>query len=77
MKQVDVCIAPSLAGDNLLITNLTGHPSMVIPNGFSDPKKPLSIVFTGQLFEEGKLIAIAKKYQDATDFHLTHPPGFD
>ncbi|MEO6693897.1 MAG: amidase [Ignavibacteria bacterium] len=77
MKQVDVCIAPSLAGDNLLITNLTGHPSMVIPNGFSDPKKPVSIVFTGQLFEEGKLVAITKKYQDATGFHLTHPPGFD
>jgi len=77
MKQVDVCIAPSLAGDNLLVTNLTGHPSIVIPNGFINAKKPVSIVFTGQLFEEGKLIAIAKKYQDATGFHLSHPPGFD
>ncbi|MEO8665127.1 MAG: amidase [Ignavibacteria bacterium] len=76
MKQVDVCIAPSLAGNNLLITNFTGHPSVVIPNGFVDPKKPTSIVFTGQLYDEGKLIAVTKKYQDATDFHLKHPPGF-
>lgn len=77
MKQVDICIAPSLAGDNLLVTNLTGHPSVVVPNGFIDPKTPTSIVFIGQLFEEGKLLAIAKKYQDATGFQLKHPPGFE
>lgn len=28
MKQVDVFIAPSLTGDNLLVTNLTGRPSI-------------------------------------------------
>jgi len=76
MKQVDVCIAPSLAGDNLLVTNLTGHPALVVPNGMTDPKTPTSIVFIGQLFEEGRLIAVAKKYQDATGFHLKHPPGY-
>jgi Asp-tRNA(Asn)/Glu-tRNA(Gln) amidotransferase A subunit family amidase len=76
MKQVDVCIAPSLAGDNLLVTNLTGHPSVVVPDGFIDEKTPTSIVFIGQLFDEGKLLAVAKKYQDATGFHLKHPPGF-
>ena len=73
MKKADVIIAPSLAGDNLLVTNLTGHPTVVIPNGFIDPKTPTSIVFTGQLFGEGKLLSIAKKYQDATGFHKKHP----
>ena len=77
MEVVDVCIAPSLAGDNLLITNLTGHPSVVVPNGFIDERTPTSIVFIGQLFDEGKLLAIAKKYQDATGFQLKHPPGFE
>ena len=76
MHQVDICVAPSLAGDNLLVTNLTGHPSITLPNGFLDEKTPTSIVFIGQLFDEGKLLAIAKKYQDATGFHLKHPPGF-
>ncbi len=76
MKKVDVCIAPSLAGDNLLVTNLTGHPSVVLPNGFIDAKTPTSIVFFGQLFGEGKLLAVAKKYQDATGFQLKHPPMF-
>ena len=76
MKKVDVFIAPSLVGDNLLITNLTGHPSVCIPNGFINATTPTSIVFTGQLYEEGKLLAIAKKYQDATGFHTKHPPLF-
>ena len=76
MKTVDVFIAPALVGDNLLVTNLTGHPSICIPNGFVDEKTPASIVLTGQLYDEGKLLAIAKKYQDATGFHTKHPPLF-
>ncbi len=31
---VDVYVCPSYGGDNLLRTNLTGHPSVVLPNGF-------------------------------------------
>jgi Asp-tRNA(Asn)/Glu-tRNA(Gln) amidotransferase A subunit family amidase len=76
MNKVSICIAPSLSGDNLLVTNLTGHPSIVVPNGFSDPKTPVSIVFTGQLYDEGTLIAVTKKYQDATGFHKSHPPRY-
>jgi Asp-tRNA(Asn)/Glu-tRNA(Gln) amidotransferase A subunit family amidase len=76
MKQADICVAPSLAGDNLLVTNLTGHPSVVVPSGFTDEKTPTSIVFIGQIFEEGKMLAAAKKYQDATGFQLKHPPMF-
>ncbi|MBE0648742.1 MAG: amidase [Bacteroidales bacterium] len=76
ISQYDVIVAPSHAGDNLLATNLSGHPSVVLPNGFLDEKTPVSIVFTGQLFGEGKLIAVAKKYQDATGFQKKHPPMF-
>ncbi len=73
MKEVNVYLAPSWEGDNLLLTNLTGHPCVVLPNGFSDEGLPTSITFTGKLFDEGTLIAVAKKYQDATDHHLKHP----
>lgn len=72
MKNVDVYLAPSFS-DNLLLTNLTGHPSVVLPNGFSKEGTPASITFTGNLFDEGKLIAVAKAYQDATNFHKKHP----
>jgi Asp-tRNA(Asn)/Glu-tRNA(Gln) amidotransferase A subunit family amidase len=77
MSEVDLYIAPSWAGDNLLFTNLTGHPCVVLPNGFSEDGTPTSITFIGRLFDEGRLIAFAKKYQDATDFHKKHPEGFN
>ena len=73
MSEVDLYVAPSWEGDNLLSTNLTGHPCVVLPNGFSDDGTPTSITIIGRLFDEGRLIAFAKKYQDATRFHLEHP----
>ncbi|MER3524099.1 MAG: amidase [Ignavibacteria bacterium] len=72
-EDVDLYVAPSLEGDNLLLTNLTGHPCMVVPNGFSQDGTPTSISFIGKLFDEATLLAFAKKYQDATGFHLHHP----
>jgi len=76
MQEVDLYVAPSWEGNNLLLTNLTGHPCVVLPNGFSDDGTPTSITFIGRLFDEGRLIAFAKKYQDATEFHKKHPPAF-
>jgi Asp-tRNA(Asn)/Glu-tRNA(Gln) amidotransferase A subunit family amidase len=72
-EEVDLYIAPSWEGDNLLLTNLTGQRCVVLPNGFSDEGTPTSISFIGKLFDEGTIKAVAKNYQDATDFHLKHP----
>ena len=71
--QLDVYISPAYAGGNLTLTNLTGHPCVVLPNGFTKQNTPTSITFMGQLFEEGKLLAVAKTYQDATSWHQKHP----
>lgn len=71
MKGIDVFIAPAF-GQNLLATNLSGHPCVVLPNGFRNGL-PVSITFTGQLFGEGKLLKIAQAYQKATDFDQKHP----
>jgi Asp-tRNA(Asn)/Glu-tRNA(Gln) amidotransferase A subunit family amidase len=71
--KVDLFVAPSQAGRSLLLSNLTGHPSVVVPNGFSKAGTPTSICFIGKLFDEANVLAVAKKYQDATDFHLKHP----
>ena len=72
MKDIDLFIHPSWASQSLRITNLTGHPCVVLPNGFIDGK-PTSLSFTGQLFGEDKLLRFAKFYQDQTDFHQKHP----
>ena len=73
MKRIDVYIAPSFGDNNLLLTNLTGHPAVVVPNGFNEKGSPTSISFIGNLLEEAKTLRVAKAFQDATDFHLKHP----
>jgi Asp-tRNA(Asn)/Glu-tRNA(Gln) amidotransferase A subunit family amidase len=73
MEGIDLYVAPSFGGDNLLLTNLTGHPCVVLPNGFTKEGTPTSMSFIGRLFGEAKLLAVAKMYQEATDFHLKHP----
>ena len=73
MKAVDVYIAPSSDDDNELLTNLTGHPAVVVPNGFNEKGSPTSIVFIGGLYEEAKMLRVALAYEQATDFHTKHP----
>ncbi len=73
MADIDVYVAPSFEGDNSLLTNLTGHPAVVVPNGFNAENIPTSITFIGKLYGEAKALALAKAYQDATGFHLKHP----
>jgi Asp-tRNA(Asn)/Glu-tRNA(Gln) amidotransferase A subunit family amidase len=72
MRQVDAYIG----GNDLLLANLTGHPTLVMPNGFfkqDDIEMPKSITFTGRLFGETELLAIGHAYQQATGHHLRRP----
>ncbi len=73
LGDIDVYLSPAFASKNLTMTNLTGHPCVVLPNGFRSEGRPTSITFMGKLFGEGKLLQVAKIYQEATDFHLKHP----
>ncbi|MGA2543923.1 MAG: amidase [Verrucomicrobiota bacterium] len=72
LKNIDVYVTPTMDDNDLGLTNLTGHPQVVVPDGFSNGL-PTSISFVGQLFGEAGLLAVAKAYQDATGFHLQHP----
>lgn len=71
--KIDLYVSPSWVGNNLLLTNLTGHPCVVVPNGFSKNGTPTSFTFIGNLFDEAKIVAVAKAFQDATDHHKKHP----
>jgi Asp-tRNA(Asn)/Glu-tRNA(Gln) amidotransferase A subunit family amidase len=75
MRTVDVIVTPTGAANlnQLVATNLTGHPAVILPNGFREDGTPVSLTFLGGLFEEGKLLAVARAYQEATGFHLKHP----
>ncbi|MEM0995376.1 MAG: amidase, partial [Bacteroidota bacterium] len=77
MKDFDVIVCSSFGGAQLLITNLTGHPCVVVPNGYQgEDRFPASISFIGNLYDEGKLLTIAKAFQQATDFEEVHPEFF-
>ena len=71
--KVDVLVTPTF-GAQLTITNLTGHPAVILPIGFrAQDGTPTSITFLGKLFAEDKLLAVAHAYQRHTEFHLKHP----
>jgi len=72
---VALYVAPSF-GTNLLLTNLTGHPAVVVPNGFTPGGLPTSISFTGHLDDEATILAVAAAYQQATAHHRARPPLF-
>jgi len=90
-EQVDIVVASTFS-DQLVATNLTGHPAIILPNGFrgadalrstnineadSDdiggPGTPVSITFLAGHYQDAKLCAFARAYQDATGFHKRHP----
>ena len=75
MRKVDVIVTPTNAVNlsQLVATNLTGHPAVIVPNGFRDDGTPVSLTFLAGLFEEAKALAVARAYQEATGFHLKHP----
>jgi Asp-tRNA(Asn)/Glu-tRNA(Gln) amidotransferase A subunit family amidase len=75
-RNFDVIICPTYMGNQLSITNLTGHPALCMPNGFNRLNLPTSITFLGKLYGEANLLAVGKAYQDATEFDEMHPPMF-
>jgi Asp-tRNA(Asn)/Glu-tRNA(Gln) amidotransferase A subunit family amidase len=90
-EQVDIIITPT-AGVQLVATNLTGHPAIILPNGLrgndaptppkadsadddniGGPGTPVSLTFLAGHYQDAKLAAFARAYQDATGFHKLHP----
>ncbi len=75
-KDFDVIVTPSFGGTQLLTTNLTGHPCVVVPNGFTDKGNPTSISFLGKLFGEASVVSLAHAYQQASEWEEMVPPLF-
>src|SRR5690348_1582484 len=89
--QVDVIVAATNS-EQLVVTNLTGHPAVIVPNGLrgadaptppavdtgdddqiGGPGTPVSLTFLGAHYQEAKLCAFARAYQQATGFEKLHP----
>jgi Asp-tRNA(Asn)/Glu-tRNA(Gln) amidotransferase A subunit family amidase len=88
--EVDVLVAPT-GGEQLVMTNLTGNPAVIVPNGLrgadapvppagipfeyreGGPGTPVSITFLGGLYQDARLAAFARAYQDKAGFLGLHP----
>lgn len=75
LKGFDVVVAPSFSRQ-LVMTNLTGHPCLVLPNGFTENGSPTSITFIANYMDEASLIALGEAYQRGTDHDDKHPEAF-
>ena len=58
-----------------IAVNLAGLPGMSIPAGFVDGK-PVGLQIIGNYFDESRLLNIAHKYQQQTDWHRQIPENF-
>jgi Asp-tRNA(Asn)/Glu-tRNA(Gln) amidotransferase A subunit family amidase len=89
--QYDVIVGSS-GGEQLVVTNLTGHPAVIVPNGLrgadaplppkidkgdddsiGGPGTPVSLTFLGGHYQDAKVCALARAYQQATGFEKLHP----
>ena len=75
ISDIDVLVAPSFS-KQLLITNLTGHPCVVIPNGSYADENPGSITLLGNHFDEASILSLARFLQEITPYNKEHPDLF-
>ena len=72
MEKWDVFVSPAPGSASLLVTNLTGHPAVVMPCGFIKGL-PQAIMFTGGLYDEAAPLRVALAFEQATPWHTMHP----
>ncbi len=69
-------VAAYLADIYTLPGSLAGLPGMSLPVGFGADQMPVGLQLIGNYLQEGKLLNIAHRYQQVTDFHLRTPEGY-
>ncbi|GAA5232695.1 Asp-tRNA(Asn)/Glu-tRNA(Gln) amidotransferase subunit GatA [Verticiella sediminum] len=75
-EKSDDPVAMYLADIYTLAVNLAGVPGMSVPCGFgqgANARRPVGLQIIGNYFDEGRLLAVADAYQQATDWHRRRP----
>ncbi len=68
-------VADYLADIFTLPASLAGLPGMSVPAGFGAHGMPVGLQLIGNYFKEARLLNVAHRLQQATDFHLRKPEG--
>ena len=71
MGDYDLFVSPSRSA-SLGVTNLTGHPAIALKAGFANGM-PVSLMFTGRLYDEVTILRVALAFEQATPWHTQHP----
>jgi aspartyl-tRNA(Asn)/glutamyl-tRNA(Gln) amidotransferase subunit A len=58
-----------------IAANLTGAPAISIPCGFDGRGLPIGLHLQGNYFDEAKILDVAHRFQQVTDWHRKAPPG--
>lgn len=75
-EKYDLLILPTSGSDGSAIGNMTGHPVVSLPNGYDEEGHPTSIILMGRLYDEATILALAARFQEATEHEDKHPAGF-
>jgi len=75
-EKVDDPITMYLSDINTIAVNLAGLPGMSVPAGFSH-NLPVGLQIIGNYFDEARLLNVAHRYQQVTDWHMQIPQGFE
>ena len=59
-----------------IAANLTGAPALSIPCGFDRNGLPIGLQIQGDYFAEAKILNVAHRFQQATDWHRQVPTEF-
>ena len=57
--------------------DFSGQPTISLPCGLSDDGLPLSVQLAGHHLSEPLLVQAGAAYEQATEWHKLHPPGWD
>jgi aspartyl-tRNA(Asn)/glutamyl-tRNA(Gln) amidotransferase subunit A len=71
-EETDVPRNPEL--ENTGAFNVYGIPAISVPCGFTSKGLPVGLMIAGPRFSEGKVLALAHAFEQATDFHKKKPP---
>lgn len=72
-SEIDILVAPSFEGPLLVYSNFSGHPTVVVPAADPSSVSDASLSFTGALYAESEILAVAKAYQAATPWNRLRP----
>ncbi len=74
-ERTDDPVRNYLADIYTLPASLAGLPGMSVPVGFGEQGRPVGLQLIGDYFAEARLLNVAHRFQQSTDWHLRRAPA--